>query len=589
MVAETTKTFRIKNIKHPEYVADEQDYTKWRLCYKGGRQFKDAYLEEYSKRESTEDFARRKKISYSPSFAKAAINDVKNSIYQRMGEIARLDGPKSYKDVLNGENGGVDLYGSSMNGFIGQEILPELLIMGKVGIFVDKPELDGELIEGNKGKRPYLYYYCAEDIYSWNFEYIDGEYVYYNLLLRTCDYIYDSTTGLPIGLKEIFRHFWINEDGFVVLEEWLYQEKEKADILLKTLVLPLRRIPFVLLSLSDSLMEDIADYQVALLNIASSDVNYVFRANFPIYTEQYDPATDMPYNRAVNWKAPANGETELPKEITKEQSKESGDNEIKLGTMTGRKYPINTERPGFISPDTAPVKASMEKQAQMKAEIRQLINLSLASLEATHASAESKKLDDRGLESGLSAIGFELQYGENEVGKIWAEYEAAKPPIVTYPEKYELKSDGDRIELAKELKDLKGAVPSKTFGKEIGKQIALTMLRGKATPKTIEEVKTEIDDANYVTSDHEQIQMDVESGLVTLETASNARGYDGKKEVPKAKEEHVERLKAIAIAQTPIDAARGVPTDPQDKSGKDEKTKTQNPDLNPTSGGTMTK
>lgn len=582
--------FRISGVKHPDYLENELDYTKWRLCYKGGRPFINAYLEKFSKRESEADFQTRKKITYSPSFAKAAINDVKNSIYQRMGEISRLEGDTTYKDAISGKNGGVDLYGASMNNFIGQEILPELLIMGRVGVFVDKPQLDGELLADNMAKRPYLYYYCAEDIFSWDWHYVDNQYVYYNVLLRTHQYSYDEKTGLPISVKEIFRHFWLDNDSQVHMDDWQYNKTTETDEKISELVLPLTRIPFIMLSLSDSLLADIADYQIALLNIASSDLNYIYRANFPIWTEQYDAASEPVFLKQVNWKGEGTpGQPPVP-EITAEQAKESGTGERKMGALTGFRYPMGTERPGFVSPPTDPVKASMDKQQKMQAEIRQLINLSLASLEATHASAESKKMDDRGLESGLSAIGFELEYGENEIAKIWAEYQASKPAIIKYPEKYDLKSDADRISLSKDLKDLKGAAPSTTFQKEIGKQIALTMLRGKATPATIDKVMGEIDKANYITSDPEEIQIDVEAGLVTRETASNARGYSGKDEVSKAKEEHLERLKAIAVAQAPGGgAARGTSTDPDDPSAKLEKERSQNPDLNPTGNGSLTR
>ena len=48
------------------------------------------------------------------------------------------------------------------------------------------------------------------------------------------------------------------------------------------------RIPFILLDIGESLMKDVANHQIALLNLGSSDVSYALKANYPFYTEQQD-------------------------------------------------------------------------------------------------------------------------------------------------------------------------------------------------------------------------------------------------------------------------------------------------------------
>src|SRR5690606_448641 len=103
----------------------------------------------HSNREDNSDFCERKDMSYVPSFAKAAINDVKNSIYQRMIDIVRVGGDESYNDAVAGKAGGVDLRGSTMNSFIGCKVLPELLVTAKVGIFVDMPARTGITLANN--------------------------------------------------------------------------------------------------------------------------------------------------------------------------------------------------------------------------------------------------------------------------------------------------------------------------------------------------------------------------------------------------------------------------------------------------------
>src|SRR5690606_25812922 len=130
--------------------------------------------------------------------------------------------------------------------------------------------------------------------------------------------------------------------------------------------------------LSQSLMTDISRYQIALLNLASSDINYALKANFPFYTEQQDFRTGSHFNQAGDVEEGTDGKGK----------------EVIVGVTSGRAYPIGTDRPGFIHPSSEPLKVSMEKQEQLKAEIRQLIGLAISSLSPTkQSSAESKAMD----------------------------------------------------------------------------------------------------------------------------------------------------------------------------------------------------
>ena len=60
------------------------------------------------------------------------------------------------------------------------------------------------------------------------------------------------------------------------------------------MLIDIPEIPFVLMELDTSLMTDIADYQISLLNLASSDVNYALKSNFPFYVAQFNPVAELP-------------------------------------------------------------------------------------------------------------------------------------------------------------------------------------------------------------------------------------------------------------------------------------------------------
>jgi hypothetical protein len=551
---------KIESMRHPEYRENLQDWQRWRLSYEGGRAFVNRYLAKYSKREDNEEYEARKAMTFCPRFAGAAIDDVKNSIYQRMTDISRMGGDKSYHDAVSGLNGGVDLEGSTMNRFIGQSVLPELLVTAKVGVYVDMPSEVGLTIASNRGKRPYLYYYCAEDITDWSYEYEGSEKFFTSLVLCDREVNYDAKTGLANGNKKTWRYYQLTPAGVEV-----QLINNNGDVISSMLLAGMKRIPFIVMELYNSLMQDIADYQIALMNLESSDLNYLVKSNFPLYVEQYDPRVDFQYGPPAPDQAAADP-------VNKRK-------EVVIGNSGGRRYPTGAQPPSFIHPSPEPIMASMQKEMNIKNDIRKLLNLSLSNLEPKFASAESKGMDSRSLESGLSALGWVLQHGESQVAEVWAAYMKADTASITYPRSYSLKSEDERRAEAKSDSELLSVVPSKIYQKAIAKKIAKTMVGHIVSPEDMESIEQEVESAKYTSSDPVAIKSDLDMGLVSDATASLARGYD-KSEVEQAKKDHAERLARIQAAQTPPGqgltnpGARGVPAlDPNkgDASAKGEK------------------
>lgn len=532
----------VASITHPYYRYNVDEWDKWRLVYEGGKTFIDRYLYKFSAREKADAFNRRKQVTYNPAFAKEAIDEIKNSIFQRLIDISRKGGSESYQRSVAGLDGGVDLAGNSMNSFIGQDILAELLTMSRVGVFVDMPALTGETLAETDGKRPYLYMYRTEDIRSWCMDEGSEQTEFSNILLRDYRFTYDRDTGLPTGESCGFRRMWL-VDGKVKVQFYNLQGttvdqfgKEGSET---EIVLDIPKIPFVLLNINHSLLSEIANYQIALLNLASADISYAITSNFPFYVEQYEP-------RGMN---------EFDRRAGSEQGGEASDatdgkaKEIKLGTGQGRAYPKGMERPGFIHPSSEPLKASMDKQEQMKAEIRQLVSLSVASLSPGKASAESKSMDRQGLESGLSAIGTALEVGERKIAELWALYEKAKPATICYPVTYSIKSEKERREEASDLKEMLPVVPSHDYKKAVCKKIANLTIGRDVTYDDMQKIEKQIDNAKAMTADPEIVSKHIEIGILDLETAADISGYP-KGTVDKAKKDHADRVARIALSQT---------------------------------------
>lgn len=575
----------IVDICHPEYNQWSARWDEWRTVFEGGQCFIDRYLKRFSCREQDDDFQARKAVTPCPAFAKSGVIDIKNSIYQRAADVRRLGGDQTYQRAMAGLDGGVDLCGSSMNYFIGRDVLTELMTMSKVGLYLDMPRLSDKLtVAEAQGKHPYLYMYTAEQIKSWSYCREGDPTEFEALLLEETCYEHCPETGLPLGECLRYRHVWRDENGQVWLQ---YYDKEgkpigEYDNDPSPIKLGIDCIPFHVMRLNGSLLEDISRHQIALLNLESSDVIYALLSNIPIYVEQADPndTSDL-----LLGPASAGADGSAAGAISGRKR------EVAIGHMQGRTYGIGTQTPEFINPSSDPLRVSMEKQTQLKNDIRSLINLALSNTKQHVASAESKQLDERGLEAGLSNIGLELEQGERKIAEFWAKYMKSEAATVHYPTKYTLRSDDDRRKDAEAWSKLIYTIPSLTAGHEIQKQIVDLMLGPKLQPETLEKINKEIDTAEYLTSDPKDIQGDVLGGYLSLNLAAKIRGYP-EAQVQEAKDEAIEKATQIAEAQAkanpaPVagpDQARGAGaagTDPQ--AGKKEK-KTAKAEGKPTRG-----
>lgn len=528
--------FSIVDSVHPDYMFE--DLTKWRLTYEGGRRFIDRYLYPLSSRESSDDLTIRRQIAYCPSFAKAAVNDIKNAIYQRITDIDRKGGPQSYQDAVTTV---VNLEGTDMNTFIGTEILPELLVMKRVGVLTDMPGDLGQTLLDRGTKRPFLGIYQSENIKGWTYACDNNEKYLTNILLCELVSVSDSY-GFTVQVQERYRSMKLIEGG-VEVKFWKKnpdagKQDQPAYMEDYTVILNLPRIPFTIFEIPQSLLSDVADYQIALLNLESTDISFLRKANFPTYYEFYDPKWDQPYKKPTGPPGASDG-TNTIQNTSKER-------EAKVGLSRGRRFPIGTEAPGFISPSPGTLTASIEKGKQLRDDIYKLVNLTVSNLSS---SADSKKVDQSPLENGLSFIGQVLQKGEIDIGRHWTNFEGGtKNPEIKYPDTYSLETPEQRQARVKSLSDMSNKIPSKTYRQAVAKKIAYLTIGCSLTEAQMETIKKEIDTADTLTSDPDQIIAAHKEGLVSDDVASIALGYP-KGDVEQAKKDRAERIKLTLEAQ----------------------------------------
>jgi hypothetical protein len=538
---------------HPSYSKWAGDWEKWRLAYEGGSDFIDKYLERLSDRETDTDFNARKLITYCPRFAGSAVDDVKNAIFQRMVDVKRIEGPASYQNAIAGLGWGVDLLGNTMGSFVGTEIIAELLTMTKVGVLVDMPQQDelGVTQADKENKHPFLSAYPIEDIINWSMD-PDGFNV---LLLKETEEVTDDL-GLPESLVVRYRYMKRIPEGVFVR---FYDEQGET---LSEQILGVPKIPFTVFELPLSLMSQTAQYQIALMNIESSDVAFAGKSNYPFYYEYYDPKSEPTYLKHAA--EPGNTGT-ADEAIAKEK-------EVRTGPGQGRRIPKGFDKPGYINPDPDTLRVSMEKGEQLKQDIRLLINLNLSAMNPQRQAAETKAFtESRSLEAGLSHIGLVLEKGEAEIAKFWAEFEGTETPAeIAYPRSYNLLTEAQRLSHAKNYVELSDKIPSDSFRREMNKKLVSILLSGDVTAKDYEKILKEVDETDVLNSDPDVILRATELGLCDDVTASNGLGFDGATVVPQAREDRAKRIALTQKAQEKDAAARGI--DPQaGDDPKDEK------------------
>lgn len=528
----------LSQIKHPEYSEEYEEFCKWRLAYNGGKQFVYEYLKRLSSRETDPDFLQRKCIAYTLRYAAAGLNKIKNAIYSRMSDVKRAGGHKSYQEACEGMLGGVDLQGSTMNMFMGTTVLLELMMMRKVGILVDAPRYDGKTLLDKGNKHPFVRLYQRESIRSWNYV-LDGNVRVLDTVLLEEYVDVPNDWGLPYQRECYYRYMKRTPKG--VLVEF-YKDKQEPE---ERVVLDIGKIPFVIPEIPVSLMQDAADIEAALMNLESSDISFAMKANYPYFYEFYDPKIDPTHMKTPG--VPGSDGT-----VTEQQPAKT--NESATGPSQGKRYPKGLEVPGFINPSPETLEVSMKKGEALRNDIFRLMNLNL---ENTARSAESKEKDSQSIEDALAFFGLILQKAETEIGEIWSMFEGSTNyPKVTYPEDYTLKTVEERNDEAEQLILRKDDIPSITFKKAVAKKAAKLIIGTDVSTAEMKKIEREIDTADTLTSDPDQIISDHEAGLVSDKTASMARGYK-EGEVEQAKKDRAERIKLTLEAQGGPQGANG--------------------------------
>jgi len=574
-------------LSHPDYHNDSNRWQEYRLTYEGGEDFMRKYLLRPA--DETEAENRERKLNTPiPAVAADAIDDVRRSISQRLTDVTRTGGSPYYQAAVAGEGSGIDREGSSMNTFIAQPVLTDLLVMGRVGIYVDNIAPGGPTLADGAAK-PYAYAYRVEDIINWTTMRPEEEGTFSMILLRDHEITFNHAFGInfPSKSRERFRLIQIGPNGFVRYRffksntgmlEPIHTEVTSSQLRLDDegwINTRLREIPFIMPALNGSMLKNVASYQRMLMNVSSNEAMFAININSPMLTIMKDARAD-----GAAWKKPPGGEAEPGGQRGRNNSVQQG---IRSGWVRGRFYGLGEDRPGWISAPVESLKASSEYQKVKADEIRSLVNVAVQNQTGTRTeSRETRELSAQGLESGLQFIASKLQHVEQQVAKFVAMYEGNPKEVakVVYPRRYNLKSDSERIKDANDLTDVTDKLPGQAVKKESAKQVISTLFTGRVPSATMTKMIEEIDKHAYINS-FDNVMLLRENALISDDLAAASQDLP-KSEVKQGKKDRAEQIKITMEAQTSPGeessdspdrpAARGAKElDPNKKSGSDER------------------
>jgi hypothetical protein len=416
------------------------------------------------------------------------------------------------------------------------EVLRELLTMKRVAICVDRAILPPEpTVADATTNPPYLYVIEAEHILAWHIP--AGSNIPTEILIRDIKPKYFENTRLRVGEEIHYRYMrQLPNNG---VEVFYYDEKGNE---VSQAILDLKNIPIIILETTDSIIQDVIGHQAAVLNIMSSTIAYAIGANMSVYTEQSDMATLMASLRSLPVEDATEGNTDAAAKL-------------KIGNNYGRRYAQNSERPDFISPDTENIPKMLDLYDKIRDDIRRLMllalqNVSVRGLMTVTALTQSQASTNH----GLAVLAVALEKAERGITQIWADFE--KQPddyVVKYPNDFQMMSVQERLEHIEKLSKMQDVVPSATYRQIIANQITSLVLNQQLSAELRNQIETEIKEAPSLVIRPADVPKLTEEGVLPREYASKLLNLPADT-AEKANLEHAERLRRIALAQTPTNA-----------------------------------
>ena len=147
-----------------------------------------------------------------------------------------------------------------MNSYITKFLLPDLLVMGKVGVLVDAPRVVGNsAADVPEDFRPYLTYYPIEHVETLVDAPNESASDYQAVILRNRREDFETETATTTSRDELIYYYLDPDRNNLVTIQVFDDTGNETQPPIET---NLDKIPFVLFDINGSLMRDVCSYQI---------------------------------------------------------------------------------------------------------------------------------------------------------------------------------------------------------------------------------------------------------------------------------------------------------------------------------------
>ena len=262
-------TDNITEARHPEYTEKVLQWDKYKLAYLANDEYYTTTVDKFSSKEPEKQYNTRVKRAYNALPCKGYISKLQNMTFRKRFDY-KYKASDTEIDQLVQTN--VDGKGTSLFNFHVGTVLKWLATYGEYYIYTAMPSFEGELTREQQqqaGIFPYLVGVHPQNVVAWRYK-EGSQSEFAQLLMKTTDQKIDK-----FGFTQFDTVFML------YTEDMIYKYDTQGEIL-EEYTNTIGKVAFSKISIGESFLSDIVRIAAAAVNLASGNLNFLEKSNFPI-------------------------------------------------------------------------------------------------------------------------------------------------------------------------------------------------------------------------------------------------------------------------------------------------------------------
>jgi len=264
---------KIIDTTHAEYEDKLATWERYRLAYLANDEYYNTTINAFSSKEGSTQLAERKRQAYNALPVKNYISALQNHTWRKRFDYEYEANNQLVDDILQRNADGKF---NSIFHFHANDILKWLPTYDTVWIYTAQHSFQGEITlaqQREQGLNPYFVLVSPENITNWKLK-EDSQTEFSQVMMKTWEEVEDEYGFAAFQM----RYLVFREDVIIKFDEE-GEEVERYDN-------EIGKVPFVRLTIDESFISDIVRIAAAAVNLASGNLNFLNKSNFPILTQK---------------------------------------------------------------------------------------------------------------------------------------------------------------------------------------------------------------------------------------------------------------------------------------------------------------